>query len=131
MESNQPSVRSVSLIARQSEICPSIMFGELQYAQPVAANREAISWRNKEYFDRVISICIYMTACCLFTTAIWDTYGCLARYDIGRRPMEHLHSHHIHKMESATIFSRIDICHATYYGRNSRHLIVGGSRESR
>eukprot|EP00965_Chrysotila_dentata_P056782 1884318-Pleurochrysis_carterae.AAC.1 len=40
MESNHPPLRSVSLIARQSEIYLSIVFGELQYAHHVAANRE-------------------------------------------------------------------------------------------
>eukprot|EP00965_Chrysotila_dentata_P121580 4019432-Pleurochrysis_carterae.AAC.1 len=40
MESNHPPLHSVSLIARPSEICPSIVFGELQYAYHVAANRE-------------------------------------------------------------------------------------------
>eukprot|EP00965_Chrysotila_dentata_P139615 4616209-Pleurochrysis_carterae.AAC.1 len=36
MESNDPPLRSVSLIARQSEIWPSIICGELQYAHHVA-----------------------------------------------------------------------------------------------
>eukprot|EP00965_Chrysotila_dentata_P177182 5851975-Pleurochrysis_carterae.AAC.1 len=40
MESNNPPLRSVALIAWQSEICPSIISGELQYAHDVAVNRE-------------------------------------------------------------------------------------------
>eukprot|EP00965_Chrysotila_dentata_P262736 6214657-Pleurochrysis_carterae.AAC.2 len=40
MENNHPLLRSPSLIARQSEICPSIIFGELEYAHPVVTNGE-------------------------------------------------------------------------------------------
>eukprot|EP00965_Chrysotila_dentata_P059923 1987885-Pleurochrysis_carterae.AAC.1 len=52
MENNHLPLR----VARQSEICPSIIFGEIEYAYNMATNREhkLILWRFyliSYYFD--------------------------------------------------------------------------------